>query len=272
MVLKRVFVVLIVCIVFLPISVFSSDGEKGVTQDWLSKALANIEKGEYKPSMQKRDYKGEEFSEPKCHFTNRAKHLRAYLDKNYIDIMPRKVTNTDNWHLRYYINSINKGIEPEILRNAILYNDKDITLRYTNSEEGIKQEISIKNKPEEEGDLLIRWDIETEGLIVKETKDNYVRYSATGYEIIYKIQSIEDADNSILKGSINIEDDEQISISVDDANANYPIRMKLLITTNREKDKEEGLFIKNITKGLDTIPDWTAESNQASAYFGYSVS
>ncbi|MCK4525873.1 FG-GAP repeat protein, partial [candidate division WOR-3 bacterium] len=281
---KQGLVVLMMCSMFMPIIVVASEqgiqSDASISEDWLSKTLEQIKRDEYNPSMQNADYKGEHFSEPRYHFANREQNLRAYLDENGMELMPRVINEEDSWNLKYHINSIYRtkddiriydNIEPKLSDNKVVYKYQDMTLKYTNSEEGIGQSIIIQERCDGEEKLFIKVEMETQDLLLTQSGNDRVIFSHNGNEIIYRIKKIEDAEKRILSSSIDYDEDARIAIFIDDENAVYPVYVELLISSN-SKDAGEWTFTTNNRKGLSETPDWTAESDQADAHFGILVS
>ena len=98
---------LILCLILLPVMAIASGPPclmrpqpmRGAPEDWHDKAVEMIQDHEYSPSLQMFDYKGEQFSRPRLHFTNRAQNLRAYFDERGMELMPR-IFNKEHVHDR----------------------------------------------------------------------------------------------------------------------------------------------------------------------------
>ncbi|MEA1912716.1 MAG: hypothetical protein U9N06_02630 [candidate division WOR-3 bacterium] len=113
-----------------------------ISKNWLSSTKKQIHQDEYNPSLQNSDYKGENFPNSRYHFANRAKNLRAYLDENGMELMPRIINEKDPWSLKYHLNSIYRKeddiksynlLKLAISGKKIVYQYQGLTLKYANS-------------------------------------------------------------------------------------------------------------------------------------------
>ena len=282
--IKQILVGKILCIMLLPIMVIGSEKNQptksnaSISVDWESKILAQIQKDEYNPSLQTLDVKGEPLTQQRYHFANRTENLRAYLDINGVELMPRIMGEKDNWNLKYHMNSIyRKGgdiksydrVEPKISNNKIIYQFQGLTLEYANSEEGIEHNIIIQEPPEGEGKLFIKENIETQNLLLTQNAGDCVIFFHNKEKIFYRIQKVEDAEKRDINSSMRYDGDTQFTISVDDTSATYPICISLLVSSNKKQPKSR---FNNDVSGLSEIPNWTVQSNQEYAHFGVSVS
>jgi len=279
--MKRFFL-LFGSVVFLliPVLLFAVEENKpDVSDSWLKEAMENIEKEEYKPSLQESDYKGESFESSKYHFANRAGNLRAYFDKNGMELIPRVITDEGSWNLKIESISVTSGNnDKKIFSNLAVALDGDnilctgdgIKIVYSNSESGIEQNLSIEEQIEGEGILSIDFIIETKNLDIAQEKDKFV-LSGKEDEIIYQITAVEDANGKEISYSLS-GNEGNLSISLDNDNVVYPIKIITnIISTN---PSAENLSVSTSAKGrgLSETPDWMAKSNQESANFGMSVS
>ncbi|MCK4420611.1 hypothetical protein KAW48_02350, partial [candidate division WOR-3 bacterium] len=272
--IKQILVGKILCIMLLPIMVIGSEknqptkSDASISVDWESKILAQIQKDEYNPSLQTLDVKGEPLTQQRYHFANRTENLRAYLDINGVELMPRIMGEKDNWNLKYHMNSIyRKGgdiksydrVEPKISNNKIIYQFQGLTLEYANSEEGIEHNIIIQEPPEGEGKLFIKENIETQNLLLTQNAGDCVIFFHNKEKIFYRIQKVEDAEKRDINSSMRYDGDTQFTISVDDTSATYPICISLLVLSNKKQPKSR---FNNDVSGLSEIPNWTVQSNQ----------
>jgi hypothetical protein len=245
-----------------------------ISDSWLNKAIENIQKEEYKPSLQKSDYKGKLFEAPKYHFANRKNNLRAYFDENAVELIPRVITSDENWNLKIKSVEVNEndksnsgGLEFAIDGDNIKSEGDGIEIVYSNSESGIEQNISITEKSEAKE---IDFNIETQNLEIFQENDRFV-LSSNENEIIYRINRIEDADGKALSYSLS-KNENKLSISLDDKKIVYPIKINTSVTSNSSSIEDLIMSPSAKVRGPSDSPDWTAESNQDNAQFGVSVS
>ena len=251
------------------ISVFVFAAEENppiVSDSWLNGAVENIKQGEYKPSLQEKDYKGDIFETPRCHFVNRSQNLRAYIDEDGLELLPRVIEN-EGWNLKIKTNEL----EAVIKGNNIECEGEDIKIVNSNSEDGIQQKIII-DKGSETG--KIDFIIETENLEITSEEDKFV-LNGGNQEIIYRIVSIKDVYGKDISYSLSIEE-EKLSILMSDRSMFFPIEITCSISSSNlsVESPHENLYpgLSGSYRGLSSSPNWTAESDQEHAYFGSSVS
>ena len=265
---------------FSPTLVYAADENDPIISDsWLKDAVEHIQKEEYKPSLQKSDYKGELFEAPKFHFANRANNLRAYFDENGMELIPRVTADEESWNLRIKLIEIKDGgsekrffsdLNVDIDEGNVKCTGDGIEITYSNSENGIRQDVSIKKGIGTEGDFSIDFIIEAENLNVALEEERFVLYSGEK-EIVYQISVIEDAAAKGLSYSLS-GNENKLSVSLDDKSIVYPIKITANITSNNSPFESVNISPSSKGRGLSEVPDWAAESNQAYAYFGFSVS
>jgi hypothetical protein len=258
-----------------PVLVYATEeSEPVVSQSWLNKAIENIQKEEYKPSLQKSDYKGKLFEAPKYHFANRSNNLRAYFDENEMELISRVITDEENWNFKIKSIAVGNnhksnsgGLEVSLDGDNIKCESDGIEIIYSNSEIGIEQDIIIKEKSEIEG---IDFIIETENLDV--SKENY-RFVLSGNEdeIIYQINKIEDAEGKELFYSLS-KKENKLSILLDNEDVVYPIKINTNISSTSSSAENSSISLSAKTMGLSETPDWMFEVNRDTSRFGHSVS
>jgi len=276
--------VVICYFVLMPMTAIAAEQNRSVeinphmSDNWFGNAMEQLRTQEYKPSIQALDHTGKPFAEPRYHFANRAHDLRAYFDDNGIELMPRKFDEHTGWHFYYALNSIYRmdhkneyfvRIAPEINDHKIQYQYGGLTQEYTNSEAGILQRIIIQQPPEGIGDLLIKTSVQTSNPVRTRHEDSAVSFAYEANEVVYQFLSAQDAAAQMLYGSIIADSNGDLSISIDDARAVYPVQISLLFSTNNTgREPGPGSNVSDLSE----TPDWIHESNQDSAYYGYSVS
>jgi hypothetical protein len=270
---------IVVCL-FSPLIIAATEESEPVVSDpWMKKAMEHIEKEEYKPSLQKSDYKGEQFKTPKYHLANRANNLRAYFDENGIELMDRVIVDEQSWNLK--IKSIavtSDDNDKKIFDNSdvaingdnILYIGDGVEIVYSNSESGIQQNLSIEENINSEDNFSLNFIVETENLNIETEEDRFVLRSDEK-EIIYQINGIKDADENEIPYSLS-EKEGNLSVSPDDRDIVYPIKISANIYSTNSSGEKLSVSASAKDRGLSQTANWTAESDQASAYFGISVS
>ena len=231
--------------------------------NWWANVQKDINNQEYHPSLQTQDSQGNTFVEPAWHFTNRANNLRSYISPEGWLLEPRESAgNESSWQWLYTLESLgrdtqavsfsapdNKDISADEASTVSI--DRNIlTEWYKNSEAGTEQGFTIKDKPQGDGSLKLSAKISTD-LIVSSFSQDQITFS-TGKADVIKLGGLKvyDADNKELSADfIYNAGQSTITISINDSSAVYPI----------------------VIDPLASSPAWTAESDQAYAYFGFSV-
>ncbi len=274
--MKSIFLLISIIVFFLaPAHGLANEETSPVISDsWLKEAIEHIQKEEYKPSLQKSDYKSNLFDAPKYHFANRKNNLRAYFNENGMELIPRVITSDENWNLKIKSITVNDnhksnsgGLEVRLDGDNIKCESDGIEIIYSNSESGIEQNIIVAEKSETEG---IDFDIETQNLDISQENNRFL-LSSNEDEIIFKINKVEDADGKELHYSLS-GDESKLSISLDEINIAYPIKTITSITSKSSIIEDSSTNPTAKIRGLSGSADWSVESNQDSAYFGYSVS
>jgi hypothetical protein len=244
----------------------TGDGKEAVSEGWLSAVKKNIERAEYQPSLQTKDSEGRVFEHPKWHFVNRGNQFRSYVDGTGWEIRPSVVKDgEESWSWKYEFVGVYrggeqasaKGVSQGKVRNegAAVYieHSPDLVEWYKNTLAGIEQGFEIRQRPA--GDLkrpLIMRGVVKSSLIADSASAEAVTFSTSkGAVLRYAGLKVVDSRGELLKSSM-IFDKEQhtLDLQIDDSEAVYPLTVDPLATS----------------------PAWTAESDQASAEFGISVS
>jgi hypothetical protein len=261
------------------IAAATEEVESTVSDSWMKNAMEHIEKEEYKPSLQKSDYKGELFDTPKYHFANRANNLRAYFDENGMELIPRVITDKEKWNLKIKSIAVKGGnndkkiigdIDFDINGDNISSSRNGIKIKYSNSESGIEQNISIEENIGSEDNLTIDLIIEAENLNIKTEKDRFVLKNGEK-EIIYQINGIKDADENEISYSLS-EKEGNLNISTDSRNIVYPINISTGIHSTGSSGEELNVTTSAKSLGLSQSPAWSAEPDLSHVNFGEAVS
>ena len=197
---------------------------------------------------------------------NRAQNLRFSYHPDGFSMKTRMDSlGTENWEVSMKVAGIYRGRtrkltpeqnpEQEIKYNHLQYHhDGGLTIEYKNDLAGMRQNFILETRPEGEGPLAVAMELETElepllssekelvftELTPEQTLENKVRY---------KDLKVFDANGKEMPARMMLQEN-MLALVVNDQNATYPLTIDPLSTT----------------------ADATVESNQASAYFGTSVS
>ena len=264
---------------------------ENIDQDWYGKAIQNIQNGEYSIT-----YSNElgEYQSPnrnnkirfiyhKNGFTAKTRELNPQLQNN-------KPESENEWRIDFKaldaghdLQSGNEKLQSanydfgdldrsELIAsgNKAYIENENIRIDYTNVKEGMRQDFIIKKRPEGAGKLRLNISAVTklkmiagsDALLFKDENGiDKMKYSALKcwdanrrelrayFEDSYKLQvsSFKYKEENL---KYSIQDQKSFAIVVNDEEAVYPITID----------------------PLSASPNWSAESNQTDAQFGYSVS
>jgi len=279
------------------------DSDNPESSDWYTEALSNIQKAEYNVSFSE--------SLNAYQSPNRANNMRFVYHKNGFSAMLRnnkialfdesdkmieecekKYEYLDEWNIDFRLEGVSKELNSTkenrytdfsgndfiSNENVISIENDNLRIQYKNDEDGMRQDFIVKNRPEGEGQLRLNINADTElkmiagadALMFKDDKgDLKLKYAALkvwdangrelrayfekNYELgIMNYELKEKSDSKAIpnsKSQIPNPKNSKFQIVVNDEDAVYPITIDPLSST----------------------PTWTAEINQASAKFGWSV-
>lgn len=182
-----------------------------------------------------------------------------------MELIPRVITDEENWILKIKSIEVTNGggdkkipadLEATLDGDNIVCTGDGIKIIYSNSESGIEQNIIITEKSETVG---IDFIIETEDLNISQENDRFV-LSSNEAEIVFQINKVEDADGKELSYSLS-GDESKLSISLNDNNLAYPIKIITGITSDNSSIEDLSISPSAKVRGLSEIPDWTADSH-----------
>ncbi len=227
-----------------------SDLPQGVSASWWQQVQEHIRKSEYHISKR---------SDGRYTSPNRAQNLRFVYEPNGFSAT-RRDSLAHLWQARLTFAGFSKsGASPESQHahdftltadaNTLVAQSDAIVIKYCNDEKGMRQDFIVKRKPDGNGDLRLWLYAEMQGGTVSTTAEQISFLTESGAEAMrYSDLKVWDANQKRLKARFE-KVGNQVAIVVSDRKAMYPITIDPLSTT----------------------PNWTAESNQANAEFGYSV-
>jgi hypothetical protein len=110
-------------------------------------------------------------------------------------------------------------------------NGSSVTIRYTNSEQGMRQDFIVKKKPSGKGKLRLRLEIQTE-LRVQAAGDEIAFFNKKNKrEMYYNGLKVRDMTGRKIAAEMKETGDKRIDICVNDTGAVYPITIDPLSTT-----------------------------------------
>ncbi|NOZ78472.1 MAG: hypothetical protein GXP48_04685, partial [Acidobacteria bacterium] len=240
----------------------------GLGEGWLAHVQKGIAVEEYRITRQ-----GGRF-----HAVNRAGGFRAWFDDGVVEIVPR--TGEDGrWSVRLAVTGLgrlgqvadleraeaglggcyhrgeSKGVTGKCLQRLELERGA-FKEWYENRADGLEQGCFIAERPAGVDPLAIR--LEADGLEARPGPGGAVRLVDGSGKALLGISGVraEDAEGRTLGCRLEV-GDNGVLVVVDDLEAEYPVETSVRLV---------GLL------GLSGSADWTAESDQAGAYFAYSVS
>jgi hypothetical protein len=289
-----------------------SDLPQGVSASWWQTVQKNLRESEYHISKRH----DSAYTSP-----NRAQNLRFVYEPNGFSAT-RRDSLAHLWHARLTFAGLSKsGTNPDSQHahaftltaeaNTLVAQSDAIVIKYCNDEKGMRQDFIVKRKPDGNGDLRLWLYAEMQGGTVSTTAEQISFLTESGAEAMrYSDLKVWDANQKRLKARFE-KVGNQVAIVVSDRKAMYPITIDPLSTTpdwtaesnqagalfgfsvasagdvngdgfsdvivgaylfdNGETDEGRAFVYHGSAAGLSTTPNWTAESNQANAEFGFSV-
>ena len=185
---------------------------------------------------------------------NRAQNLRTHFRQSGIEIVPR--TDSQAWQFGWETAAWGRTGHMEVLGSAtrtttgarVTYERSGLDEWYVNRARGIEQGFTVHRRPAGDGALVIEGRVQ--GGLRAELADGAVDFlDENGARVLrYAELHVEDAAGQVIPSWLEAKGD-RLAILVDDRAATYPLTIDPLLFT----------------------PAWTAEGNQGSAQFGYSV-
>jgi len=221
--------------------------------EWHNQAITNIREMEYEASWQ--DSCAILGGKAGYHMANRKQNLRLYFFPEGFKAIRRTETNPSlilEGSLvsmgRNYLFPLSKPTL-KTKGNRIDYIRRELVETYENTQEGIKQMISIQKSPKGSGSLKLLMAFSGDFTATKKNNTHYVFQQNKKNRMQLSGIQAKDAKGNNLPLATNPEE-SGILISVEDEKAAYPIQLEFL---------------------LDTPPPWTAEPDIQKINFGDSV-
>jgi hypothetical protein len=228
-----------------------SDLPQGISPSWWQQVQHHIRQSEYHISK---------LHDGRYTSPNRAQNLRFVYEPNGF-CATRRDSLAHLWQARLSFVSISKNGDVPTAQtansfmltaeaNTLVAESETVVIQYCNDERGMRQDFIVKHKPNGKGNLRLWLNAEMKGGTVSTTAGRISFLTESGVEAMrYSDLKVWDASQKRLKARFE-KVGNQVAIVVSDGGARYPITIDPLSTT----------------------PNWTAESNQAFANFGFSVS
>jgi hypothetical protein len=288
------------------------DLPQSISPSWWQIVQKNLRESEYHISKR---------SDGRYTSPNRAQNLRFVYEPNGFSAT-RRDSLAHLWRACLTFAGFSKsGASPESQHahdftltadaNTLVAQSDAIVIKYCNDEKGMRQDFIVKRKPDGNGDLRLWLYAEMQGGTVSTTAEQISFLTESGAEAMrYSDLKVWDASQKRLKARFE-KVGNQVAIVVSDGGARYPITIDPLSTTpnwtaesnqagaqfgysvasagdvngdgfsdvivgarlfdNGQTDEGRAFVYHGSASGLSTTPNWTAESNQAVAYFGFSV-
>jgi len=221
-----------------------------VTEDWLRKVEAQIEREEYNASVNERGLQA----------PNRAHNLRTYFREAGIKIVPRTGEAPDAWTFSWrtlgwgregrLMRVTGASIKPRANGPRVTYVREGLQEWYENKKEGLEQGFIVSERPEGEGFLCIEGSIGGGLRAELHAEDGAIDLFDAGDARVlrYAELHVRDAGGREVPSYLKVEGD-RVVILVDDASGAYPLTVDPLMSS----------------------PAWIAEYTQTGDWFGWSV-
>ena len=260
-----------------------------IDRSWYQKALERMETEEY--DIVYSDELGA-FQSP-----NRANNMRFIYHDNGFTAKPRtnksSVIPADEWEIKFQITNDAyelHGNELKVSGNKAFIENENIRIDYANDKKGMRQDFTIKNKPEGAGALKFEFKADTklklitgaDALIFKEENGSEkLKYSALkAWDANGKVLRAYFADSYELRVT-NYEFKDNACVDINTIqNSSLLTRNSKLVTRNSSVvtrnsfsiivNDEDAVYPVTIDP-LSTTADWTKQHDQADAHEGFSV-
>ena len=242
-----------------------------IPQGWQKEAESALQEMEYRFTTQQNDAAGKPFTDgvPRFYATNRSQNLRSYFRPETgewtLSAREEQEGRTNDWAWSLVLASVERTdgsvvamTSPTSLLDEtgreLSFERGALTEWYRNTEKGVEQGYTIQTRPAGSGDLILSSALATDlrATVIEGEGVIFSTDTHDAFEFSHLVAI--DADGKELPATMRLEAVEEgryvLSYVVNDAGATYPI----------------------VVDPLATSSAWTAESDQAGALFGGSVS
>ncbi|MBU1948097.1 MAG: FG-GAP repeat protein [Candidatus Eisenbacteria bacterium] len=211
---------------------------------------ANIEREEYHASVNAAGLQA----------PNRSQNLRTYFHNDRIELVPRMGESEPAWRFSWRsthwgradrpVEVSSEMVEPQANGTRVIYRRQGLDEWYENGKQGLEQGFTIHARPGGNGDLVIRGEWGGNLHAAPAAEDGAIDFldENSARALRYGGLHVTDAAGATLPSRL-VHSGRQLAILITDEEADYPLTVDPLLST----------------------PSWTAEGNQASCRFGYSV-
>ncbi|MBS1516868.1 MAG: FG-GAP repeat protein [Bacteroidetes bacterium] len=275
------------------------------SSDWYTEALSNIQKAEYNVSFSE-DLNA--FQSPNrannMRFVYNKNGFTAMLRNNKVAMFDesdktieeknKKYNYLDEWKVNFKIENVSKelnsntenhytdfdGNEFNTSNNQISIENENLRIQYLNDEKGMRQDFIVKNKPEGDGQLRLNINADTELKMITGADALMFKDDKGDLKLKYAALKVWDANGKELRAYF----EEKLQISNDKLQIENQEKQSACGGPNQKNHKsqiqnsnfqivvndDEAVYPITIDP-LSSVANWTAEINQASANFGWSV-
>lgn len=216
-------------------------------ETWLKKAQAFIKE------------KGYQFKQKKnstfFYAANTTQHLGFSISALGYNTTPVKSSQNNecssSWHQSLSFSEIRRG-ENKIIADdnytitqakAVLkFNYSDFTIEYINNEKGLRQNFIVAKKPAGNADLELL--LKTNGDLFATVINNTVQFkdNTGAVKLFYTDLNVWDANNQVVKATMEVRNDNMVAIVVKDQNAIYPLTIDPINKTPEWTTSAEALL------------------------------
>jgi Bacterial Ig domain/FG-GAP repeat len=215
-------------------------------ENWLNKAQAFIKESGY-------HFKQKE-NPVSFYAANTAQHVGFAISPLGYSISPvitSQTKATANWQQSLSFAAISKGNNKMVAddhytisqnKSVLQFNYANFTIEYINNEKGLRQNFIIAKKPTGNEDLELL--LKTGGDLAATVVNNAVQFknSKGAVKLFYTDLNVWDANNQVIKASMEMRDDNMLAIVVKDQNATYPLTIDPLNKTPEWTTSAEALL------------------------------
>lgn len=214
-------------------------------ENWLKKAQAFIKESEYQ--FKQKENNGSFYA------ANTAQHLGFTISPVGYSTSPviSSQKNSSNWQQSLSFAEIRRGnysivtgndytIERD--RSLLQFNYRDFTIEYVNSTKGLRQNFIIAKKPAGKGDLELL--LKTGGELSASVINNGVQFKDNKgvVKLFYTDLNVWDANNQVVKATMEMYDNNTLAIVVKDEHATYPLTIDPINRTPEWTTSAESLL------------------------------
>lgn len=232
------------------LAMFTANAQKelpaGISNDWYTAAKANIQQMEYGFTAGT--------SSNQYRTTNTGNQLGFLVEPAGYTVYTTKKNNAP-WQVNFGIGGVGRknamyAVEQNpvarIGQSTLTYQSPSLDVQYVNDIKGVRQNFIVKENPAGAGNLVVSMNTTTT-LTGADLGNNKVVFHTNGnkedVKLIYDQLKVWDANNKLLAASMTYnKDSKEISISVDDAGAVYPVTIDPLNRTPEWTGSADGLI------------------------------